>query len=89
MIVVSRVLAVAWLAAIPSQPAHAQSPLLPRSVDSAAVPMIIGLELAQPIGLVLTSGGFYVADLRNPSVSKHSQDGRMLWQLKGDRPWAW
>ena len=82
MTLVWRSVAVAWLAAAASRPAHAQLPLLPRSVDSAAVPMMIGLELAQPIGLALTSGGFFVADLRNPSVSKHAADGRLLWQLK-------
>ena len=82
MIVLARALTVAWLAAIPSRPAHTQSPLLPRSVDSVAVPMMIGLELSQPMGIALTSGGFYVADMRNPSVSKHSEDGRLLWQLK-------
>ncbi len=75
-------LAVAVLVAISSRPAHAQSHLLPRSIDSAAVPMMLGLELAQPMGLALTIGGFYVADMRNPSVSKHSEDGRLLWQLK-------
>lgn len=70
------------LAAMLARPALGQSHVLPRSVDSAAVPLTIGLELSQPMGIALTSGGFFLADMHNPSVSKHAADGRLLWQLK-------
>jgi hypothetical protein len=74
-----RMLAVAGMLA---RPAQGQSHILPPAVDSAAVPLTIGLELSQPMGIALTSGGFFLADMHNPSVSKHAADGRLLWQLK-------
>jgi len=77
-----RALLFTGLAAVAWRASPAQS-LLPLSLESAAVTMPLGLELGRPIGLALIrGGGFYLADLGNPSVSKHSENGKLLWQVR-------
>lgn len=63
--------------------ASAAQPLLPLSLDAGAAPMEIGMDLSRPIAMAMTAnGGFYVADMGNPSVSRHERNGTLRWSVR-------